>query len=632
MTHTRHRVAKALPHARPRNAKQLWQVIVGHQELIGRACVQRLGDVPEAEDAQHDVVLRAVSEGPQHHEVQRLAALARQEVDRRRWWEEHHGDEPAGLLPNPDGLDPGEAALLRIAIADGLRKLSKAERDAVAVAFAGYSLSEAAWRLGIGINAFKGRLRSAREHLRALGLGLGAGLAALLRRLRARRRGGRTNGAFALRVALDRYVGSAVASDVTTQTLVPAALALLLLVGAASPTPAGSLAAPAHHGVADLPARVPLVSAVNAPAVPRRGGPLQLEVRRQPVGTVYLTDLSGADTIADTQLTAATADPDFDSTHTALGLGTGASCGCPLLYRTTDGGRTWEHTPPGVVPPVLIGATIALPPTYPTDPRIFIGNPAQPGLLDYVAPVFGGPFAALPLPPGQLAVSAGLDNGDPRVFDATSAGVLSYRFDTGQTDVVVGERPAGSSAPALLATPFGDTASAVVVLTAITSLIPPATPVPGPTLLICPRNGPCQARVGQNLPSGAFVALALSPSFLSDGGVMVATTVEAAISLDAGRSFHPLPAPPTGTYIHSAAITSSRAWAIAERGDGQDALMLSANFADRAWVDVTSRDPKLGLPGLLLAPSAGRVLDIVVGVAVRCTVDGGVSWHARCQT
>src|SRR5438445_5486346 len=116
-TRKRVRIARALPRADARQADEQWQVIVDSHELIGRACVQRLGEVPEAEDARDDAIVRAAGEGPQADQVQRLAALAREAVRRQLWWHEHHGHEAAGLLAPPDGLDPEGMALWRVALA-----------------------------------------------------------------------------------------------------------------------------------------------------------------------------------------------------------------------------------------------------------------------------------------------------------------------------------------------------------------------------------------------------------------------------------------------------------------------------------------------------------------------------------
>ncbi len=627
----RHRVAKSLPRADARDGHELWQVIVCHRELIGRACAQRLGHRPEAEDAAQDVAVRAATEGPAPDEVVRLAALARQEVDRRRWWDEHHGGETVGLLPSPDGLDPGEVALQRMAIADAVSRLSETERTAVGAVAAGYSLSEAAWRLGISINAFKGRLRAARTHLRALGVGLGAALAGLLRRLRARRRDASPRTALALRAALERVIGSGAGAEIAGHTFLPAALALVVLVSTASPVPTMRRTAGTGRSMDGVAAVAPS----GGPAAPRSQhgvGAHTLKVREHPLGTLHPLDPRAGDTIDDTQLTTATAAADFESTHTIVGLGTGANCGCPLLYRTMDGGRTWESTKPGVVPAVARGATIALPPTYPHDPRIFIGNPAQPGLFDYAAAAYREPFTSLPLPPGQLAVSAGFDEGDPRLFDATSVGVVSYRVDSGEEALAVAEPRGDSETPALLTTPYGDMVAAVVMVTTGASWVPPATSVRGPALLICPRSGPCQPRPDDGLPSGGLAVVSLSPRFALDRTLLVATKASAALSTDAGATFHEVSALalPDGAQLIGGTLTSTQAWAVVGRDSGQGARVLSVNLAGGAWSDVTDRDPRLSAPGVVLAASSDDVIDIVLDVAVRCTVDSGLSWHTFC--
>jgi len=89
-----------------------------------------------------------------------------------------------------------------------------------------------------------------------------------------------------------------------------------------------------------------------------------------------------------------------------VALGEGRSCGCLEVFRSTDGGATWDSAPgpaENAQKPRL-----ALAAGYPTDQRIIVdpggGRPTE------VSPRFGLPFAA---PPGRLAVESRARHAQP---------------------------------------------------------------------------------------------------------------------------------------------------------------------------------------------------------------------------
>src|SRR5581483_9936367 len=107
----------------------------------------------------------------------------------------------------------------------------------------------------------------------------------------------------------------------------------------------------------------------------------------------------------------------------------GKGCQCTVLLRSGDGGASWTADPMAMPPDA---DQVVLPPAYPTDPRVFVGSSALGGVASYVVPRFG--VAAVPLSlPGQVALAAGFDGGDDRVFVAARTGVLSVPPDVGTT-------------------------------------------------------------------------------------------------------------------------------------------------------------------------------------------------------
>lgn len=646
----RTRIAKALPRVDASSVDEMWTVIAEHHELIGRACVQRLGDVPDAEDARADAIVRAADEGPEAAEINRLATLAREAVRRHRWWRRRHLDELAGLLSPPDGLDPETAAVWRVTLADAIRKLSPLERETLAAWVDGFSLSEAAWKLRISVDAFESRLRTVRRHLRALGLGIGAGLAGVLRRLRTRIRRSGSEAVAMARYALERLamVGNNVAA---AQAAVSCVLAILLVAGPATvghreQSSGGTrpLTTPPS-----LDASVSMLGGAEAP-VGGRASPL-LPVSA-PVGNPHLPKPGAGESFGDTQLTTATPAPDFGSTHIIVGIGAGENCGCQVLWRTIDGGATWQRgkTPLPLVKPEegaygqpipapSQGAStddiappstprIVLPPAYPRDPRIILASAAA-GHPQYIASSFDQRFDPLPLPSGQLAESAGLDDGDPRLFLATASGVTSYNLDTGTVDILLSQTAPEWEAPPLLATPFGDPTAAVVVLAADPEVLTSSPEVIGPGVIVCGRGGECEEHSAASLdqPPGVF---AVSPNPTAHRVTVIGTSTELLVSWDSSDTFSSLPPLPGASFVASVAPTSDAVW-VALGGDASHAEMVVANQSSTSWQSADS-DPVLRTrSGELWSTSTDDVLAVILGLAVRCTSEPSDVWVPYCR-
>lgn len=116
--------------------------------------------------------------------------------------------------------------------------------------------------------------------------------------------------------------------------------------------------------------------------------------------------------------------PSYQDDHTVYASGA-SKCGLPpgscppVLYRSIDGGATWELLP-------AFGRTpgqVMLPPAYPLDRRIF-----SAGLSELqVSEDDGNTFRTLALTHGVAAMSPQFSNGDPRIF-----------FGRGPTDIFVG--------------------------------------------------------------------------------------------------------------------------------------------------------------------------------------------------
>ncbi len=329
------------------------------------------------------------------------------------------------------------------------------------------------------------------------------------------------------------------------------------------------------------------------------------------------------ETPEDTQLVSAAPSPHFAEDHTIVALGSGGSCNCPVLLRSTDGGATWAAAAGS--PPY--GRKIILPPGYPADARIFVSNAASGGVPNFVAPAFGRSFVPLPIPPGDIAFSAHYSRGDPRLFVAGIGAVWSL------SDAGVGAPvllyPNGNQA-ATLATPIGDPEAAVLIVAprgAATAAMP--VPTQAVALFACGRSTPCAAI--STLPNSTPSTVLVSPRFATDRTLLFVGQAGIDVSRDGGHTVGPvaLPGgqPSSAALVAAASAGSPTVWTGLQRGGSS--VVVRFSLGSTRWVDVTA-DPVLRNPGLLVAIDADRVLAVIPGFGFRCTADGGATWKARC--
>jgi DNA-directed RNA polymerase specialized sigma24 family protein len=317
-----------------------------------------------------------------------------------------------------------------------------------------------------------------------------------------------------------------------------------------------------------------------------------------------------------------------------VAVGTGETCQCQVLLQSLDGGVSWSAPVGG---PLVVLNQLVLPPNYPMDPRIFGSSNA--GVPPFEAASFGAPFEPLALPPGKVAVSAGFDAGDPRLFVAASTGVWSL-------DMAPPAPPAPPAAPRLeIETASTSTSDGVVAALGT----PPSTPggpallvwapnlatVPGslapphlsPTLMACPTSGPCAIR--SDVPG--------LPQFLTVGADAPDTVAAYAwgstsvfVSRDGGRSFTTVALPAAGDVAYSVAVmgAAGEVWASFFRGATGEVDRLSDAGS---WLDATRGDPLVqSRPGALVAVDSHRIVDALQGAGYRCTTTDGTAWTPRC--
>ena len=438
-----------------------------------------------------------------------------------------------------------------------------------------------------------------------------------------------------LRGVFDRRVPSLLIQGVSSQVAVTAAILPLVVASLLSPFPAAvSRGAPGQtRAAAGLSAGVsawnlegrssPTAAPVAEAGRTARPGGVSHLVR----ATAGVTSLSAAAEVpGDMQLTAVATLPGAQST-VVVAIGSGQTCGCPVLTQSLDGGVTWTSTtgPPSAV------KQLAIPPTYPSDPRIFAGVDPLTGQAPYMAAAFGQPFQLLTgLPPGQVAVSAHLDDGDPRIFSAGLTGVWSVSINGRgpltpheEIDYAAGSRV--QNVVAALATPPSVTGGPAVLAWAPDAAFAPESamsPALGAAVFGCPVGGACRAAALIPQAPGALIAV---------GDIILAFRADAAyISHDGGATFRQLSLPDGSRDVTSMTLVGSdlTIWMNTTLADGSVAVL---QLLKGVWTDASAGERVIQTHiGQLVALGGGRIIDALVNAGYRCAQLTDLRWAPRC--
>lgn len=502
-------------------------------------------------------------------------------------------------------------------IAALIAELPRAQREAVTLAFHGHTPVDISRLLNCSVKAASTALYRGRKKVRRglSGHTGGASLLLLLVPPRIRHsvaRAGRAVSAESLSPAL------------LTTALVPLIATTVLPLGSSTTLPAERTrvvgAVSAVTGAAALrPELQPPTTGLQAGAA---AAPVGASRRRASSDIAHLAvadPLPVAATPEDTQFIAAAPAPDYAASHSIVAVGMGRACGCWLLFESTDSGATWI---PSAVPAPQGAEQIALPPSWPRDPRIFVGTNPVTGVAPYVIPRFGDLPQPLPSPPGHLALSARFGRGDDRAIIAAQGAVVAVSFAGAPSATPLVTYP-DSPAVAGLATGLTGTDADLLVLAPPGSVVT-STPLGGATstrtLMAC-RGNSCT--VANSAPTAAVAIMTASVSQVT----AVSWSQGLAISVDGTGSFQNIGLPDSATFITSVAPTGARVWAVLTRN----------STSTVAWVDATTGAVHLihGRPELarslsLVATADGHLIDLLAGSGLLCSADGGLSWTPRC--
>lgn len=347
-----------------------------------------------------------------------------------------------------------------------------------------------------------------------------------------------------------------------------------------------------------------------------------------------LTDPAHDATPENTSFESIEVSPDYANDHTILASG---RCfgrkDCFVLFRSTDGGGTWER----LTATSLKGYLLLLPPNF-SGERIFaIGD------LGLQESVDGGTTFQFVSPigvwnKGGAAISPAFAHGDPRIVIANSGtgGVFEYWAGSGLT------RP--SPLPVLpgkhfhIATvAFSPTYlqdSTFLVGTARLDLHQP-TAVYRPNLYRC-RTSLCdefEFPLGGGSASGGLL---LSPRFSEDGVAYSYGSFSLSVSTDGAGTFQRIPRSLEGVGVtfDLAAVWDplQRVLLAAVHGPDKRGGIFRSLDGGYSWARL-----HLDLPGFdwgvmrVTTTPAGRVLAGGGRWGIACSGDGGVTWAPRCE-
>jgi RNA polymerase sigma-70 factor (ECF subfamily) len=602
-----------------------------HDRRIFRYCLAYLRNAADAEEATQETFARAARRldlisgdiGPY------LTAIARNVCyDVRRYYPHQHVaiEDADGHLtvggPETQTLD--RSLLERVVTA-----LTRNEQRLLAFAYAGYTYDEIARRTGMSSKAVSVAITRARQRLRRLAA---AGTLVVLGATAAWRWLQRTarqvaNSAAAMSDAL-------MAAGQSTLLLALVAAALPGVAAATSAT-AGTPARPVAVGLGEDPASpfppdgaprirpggAPVSRAATGSPADARGAmaaaPLQIPSIFEPPPSEYQSRFQSM-----------TASPAYASDHTLFASAAStAGCvgGCPLLFRSHDGGATWQDVNDTTFP----GGPVVLPPTYPADPTVYAMS--MEGLVR--SPDGGSTFEAVPILPvgpgaATAAPPAGGDHGGVLVAPAAGSG-QTWR-DAG------GAVSPGPTLPAGLV-PVAVAYAGASTLVAVEE--PVRTFAAGTQLVVVVCAG-LQCRPTATLPDDASrPVLAVSPSYASDHAIAVATNSAVFLSTTGAASFQPVSgvaAEITAAAFRPATATRPASLLVAAFRGGATVLDVVVPSPAPAATSLATNVPAGVDISALVIPAADHLLaDMfprdVVGIAqgVRCSVDGS-TWAWTC--
>jgi RNA polymerase sigma factor (sigma-70 family) len=585
------------------------------RERILAMCTAMLHDRADAEDAVQETFARAGArlDSLDGDPVAYLFVVARN-VCRDELRRRCRAAAPAGAseLHEDDAVERTavDRSLLRRAWAD----LPAQERSVLAAVFSGWSTAEIARGLGLSVNAAAQRISRARRHARRVIAAPAMVLLATRTAVRLRRLGRLPTDALAV------VVGGGQEAERWAAPLLLAVIFGMLGGGTAAPSPR----APAvPSAIASLPA-VPAAGAVTAmthASVVNAATAMPAAAPTQPAGASLAAQPPA---LVGNRVVSFTASPDYAHDHTVYASTRPQSCqmSCSGLFRSNDGGRTWESLGGAG----LIQGTVLLPPTFPRDPTLYA---ISPGVALLRSRDGGAHFETLlPVAPTMAAIDPTSPPGGVRIWVLLQSmpALLVWDESDGMLHPVIG-LPADTDA---VATVFAVAGSPVVYVNVVEA-------VNGTSLWACDSATACH-RAGPATGAVPVTAPGASDTFFVPhlGSVEVRSvsgTPDRTIDLGLGAIVEAIL--PAVDYAHSGQFDVVAYGGITAGGGArftvQRFLANALGAPRRAW------SPPLD--GVLLQRLADGHLLAALGPlggsgtdasGLLCSADDGGTWQPRC--
>lgn len=306
--------------------------------------------------------------------------------------------------------------------------------------------------------------------------------------------------------------------------------------------------------------------------------------------------------------------------RTVLAAGTrrrGCATGCTVLFRSRDGGATWERLPAEGI----TGAFVVAAPDYPRDPRVFANGDGGLSVSRDGGHTFEVALAAGPAP---ITLSPAFGDGDDRVFVGTSPAVV-WDDET-------------RSATPLLGPPVSPVNHFA---------FEPGYPTQGDLLVgsAAPGGGDFEAavyRCRHALSEDSCIASTPVPAFssppqlavLTSGTVLAWTGHEAQRSTDGTASFAATAVPGDLHVTEVASDQDGTVFASTFSPSGAPSGILRSADDGRTWALLGSRTVLGdGVATVSVLPD-GRLLAAPLGQGggdIACSDDGGETWSVPCS-
>jgi RNA polymerase sigma-70 factor (ECF subfamily) len=603
-----------------------------YERQIYRQCFKQLRHPADAQDAVQETFARAalhldqLAEAPEPYLATVARNVCRDELQRRARCISSSDPDRFGEL---EVGHPETTTIDRDQLNAAWKRFSPRERELIGRRFAGFSYEEIAGHLDMTTGALNVALARARKRARQYASMTVKGALAI----------------FSLRRIVGRSSRSGAAPGLMPSALLAATTVTCMVIGGAG----GSWLAGRPHAGAAVSTPTRLQGAVPGPSWPGGGTSVMGTTavssagRTAAAGTVStprptatVADVTSSvlspgqnATQQDAFFTSLTPSPGYQQDHTVFGSGNLVNgCGrptCPVIFRTQDGGATWQR----VSASGFLGGSLLLPPAYPADPTIFAAGPAGLQRSDDG----GGNFRTVVPGPAPAAIDPTSTAGAVRVLVAAQIPVI-YAADTGALSAGPA-LPAGVTAPVSVA--FGKDGE---ILLAADQPDPTAAEQQDGVLVRCPVGGSCtsvMAVAGQPVLNISVMAKA------AGGDLVLAWSNDMlAVSRDAGASFQRV-AVPSGLPIVTVALAPERS--------PSDRVVLAQQAAAAATSSghlAQSTDEGASFTGLspqglqveavaamVLLPdgrefAALKALAAGDGFGIRCSADSGAHWSDSC--